>query len=275
MPFQSRYKLFLLICLLVSTLLACNVLPNITIKGTPIVSSSTPLDQDTPSLNQWTQLTPGIEVRSEKWTNPANDSDTVVITRLDLHKVHLKIGYNSSRPLTMNEWQKQTDAHVIINGGYFDAHNQPTGLLITNGQAVGASYNGFGGMLAVDGQGNVSLRSLSQQPYHASTDQFQQATQSSPMLMIDGKRTQFSANAVNQRRSIVATDKQGRLLLIVSPGAAFTLDELADLLVSSDLSIKDALNLDGGASTGLYVNAGNQKVTIDAVTPLPIVILVK
>jgi hypothetical protein len=70
-------------------------------------------------------------------------------------------------------------------------------------------------------------------------------------------------------------DKQGRLLLIVSPLAAFTLDELADLLVSSDLSIDTALNLDGGSSTGLYLNAGKQHVTIDSLAALPLVIVLK
>ncbi len=95
------------------------------------------------------------------------------------------------------------------------------------------------------------------------------------MLVIGGKRTQFQADAGGRRRSIVAVDRQGHLLLIACPDMAFSLDEVADLLVSSDLSIVDALNLDGGASTGLYVNAGNQHVAIDSGTQLPIVIIVQ
>jgi len=70
-------------------------------------------------------------------------------------------------------------------------------------------------------------------------------------------------------------DKQGRLLFIASPSAAFSLGELEDLLVGSDLSIDRALNLDGGASTGLYLNTKNQQVTIDAFTNLPLVVIVK
>jgi exopolysaccharide biosynthesis protein len=50
---------------------------------------------------------------------------------------------------------------------------------------------------------------------------------------------------------------------------------MADLLASSDLSIQTALNLDGGASTGMYLHTGNQNVTIDSVTTLPIVIIIK
>jgi exopolysaccharide biosynthesis protein len=277
MPVRNKLKLLLILCLLINLLLACDGLPKLSYNGTPVaVSIVTPqVGLNTPSLDKWTQAAPGIELRSEKWSTSADDTDIVVITRLDPHKVHIAIGYNASQPLTMNEWMRETGARAIINGGYFDENNQPTGLLITNGQVVGSSYKGFGGMLAVDKKGNVSLRSLSEQPYNPDTDQLQQATQSSPMLLINGKRTHFSANSTSQRRSVVAMDTQGRLLLIVSPGQAFTLDQMANLLASSDLSLKDALNLDGGTSTGLYVNAGNQRVSIDPLTPLPIVIIAR
>jgi uncharacterized protein YigE (DUF2233 family) len=128
-------------------------------------------------------------------------------------------------------------------------------------------------MLSVDTQGNVQLRSLRDQPYDSS-EQLQQATQSSPMLVINGQRTQFTADAELQRRSVVATDKQGYLLLIASPAQEFTLDDMATLLANSDLSIQNALNLDGGASTGLYVT-GKQPVSIDPLLEIPIVIEVK
>ena len=130
-------------------------------------------------------------------------------------------------------------------------------------------------MLSVDNQGHIDLRSLSERPYDPNNEQLQQATQSSPMLILHGKTTQFNANAAGSRRSIAAIDKQGRLLFIASPGTAFSLGELEDLLVGSDLSIDRALNLDGGASTGLYVNAGSQQVAIDSITDLPLVIVVK
>ena len=64
-------------------------------------------------------------------------------------------------------------------------------------------------------------------------------------------------------------------MFIASPSAAFSLGELEDLLVGSDLSIDRALNLDGGASTGLYVNTPGQQVAIDALSNLPLVVIVK
>ncbi len=280
MPLKNLYKICLLLCLLASSLLACDVLPTVTYNGTPVISSATASTSGTGSasttvLNTWIQAVPGVDLRYEDWKSPGVDEDTVVIVRFNLSHVHISVGYQPTKPMGISEWMKQERALAVINGGYFDQQNQTEGLVVSNGEAFGTTYTGFGGMLSVDAQGNVSLRSLSDQPYDPNNEQLQQATQSSPMLIVNGKRTQFSADAASSRRSVVAIDKQGRLLLITSSAQAFTLDELADLLASSDLSIKTALNLDGGASTGLYVNARNQHVAIDSFVGLPIVIVVK
>ncbi len=273
MPAKHVRTFCLLLCLLVSSLLACSVLPDVTNNGTPVVSSSPGISPNAPALKVWYPSAPGVDVRYEDWKTPAQHEDTVTIVRLNLQKVHISVGYQPDTPLSMNAWMRKTGAVAMINGGYFDATNKPEGLLVADGQASGTSYVGFGGMLSVDTQGNVKLRSLRDQPYD-SGEQLQQATQSSPMLMINGQRTQFTANSEFQRRSVVATDKQGNLLLIVSPAQEFTLDEMADLLTNSDLSILNALNLDGGSSTGLYVT-GKQAVSIDPLLQIPIVIEVK
>lgn len=244
--------------------------------GTATATAVPETPSGSPRFNTWETVGPGIQTRYEDWKS-SNNEDRVTIVRFDLHHIRLTIGYQPTQPLTMSAWMQQEQATALINGGYFDNRNRATGLIVSNGQVSGASYSGYGGMLYVDAQGKIGLRSLRQQPYDPSSEQLSEATQSSPMLMIDGQRTQFQANASESRRTVVAMDKQGNLLFIVSPGQAFSLDELADLLSTSDLSLKTALNLDGGASTGLYVKAtqAQNNVTIDSVTTLPIVIAVK
>ena len=271
MPFKKLLTLFLLLPLLFCVLAGCDL--TINVPSSPS-SGSSANSSGTPALNTWIQAAPGVEIRYEDWKSPGDNEDTVTIVRFDVSRIRLSVAYLPTDPLTMSNWMKKDQATAIINGGYFDDQNNAEGLVIANGQASGTSYSGFGGMLSVNSEGQIRLRSLSEAPYDPG-EQLEQATQSSPLLMLHGKRTQFSADAASSRRSVVAIDKQGRLLFIASPGMAFSLDELADLLVSSDLSIDTALNLDGGASTGLYVNAGSQHVSIDAVTPLPIVIVVK
>jgi uncharacterized protein YigE (DUF2233 family) len=272
MPIKHPYiKLCILVCLVLIPLIACD-LPSITVNGTPVTSSA---QATATALNVWNNAEPGVQVRYEDWKSPDGDDDIVTIVRFDLNHITLSVGYQPNQPMLLSSWMKQEKATAVINGGYFDSSDNATALVVSNGQSYGQSYQGFGGMLSVNAQGTISLRSLSQQPYDPNSEQLKQATQSSPMLVLNGKRTQFQADASMTPRSVVATDKQGRLLFIVSPGQVFSLDELADQLVSSDLSIYNALNLDGGASTGLYVNAGKQHVSLDSASMLPIVIIVR
>jgi uncharacterized protein YigE (DUF2233 family) len=73
----------------------------------------------------------------------------------------------------------------------------------------------------------------------------------------------------------VALDRAGRLLLIVSPTGAFTLRGFADWLRASDLDIDSALNLDGGSTTGLFLQSGELSEQVDSFGPLPLVLLVE
>ncbi|MFL5625961.1 MAG: phosphodiester glycosidase family protein [Ktedonobacteraceae bacterium] len=270
--------MFLLLSLLICSLVSCDI-PTVSIRNEPTITTTntTPGDQgqNTPQLNTWYPGARGVELRYEDWKSPASNEDTVTIVRFDLHHVKLSVAYQPDQPLSITDWEQQEHATAIINGGYFDDQNRATALVISNGQRFGTSYDGFGGMLAVDSRGNISLRSLQQHPYDPGNEQLRQATQSSPMLILNGKATQFNSDARSSRRSIAAIDKQGRLLFIVSPNAVFSLGELEDLLAASDLSIDRAVNLDGGASTALYVNSGNQKVEVDSITSLPLVIIVQ
>lgn len=268
---RSFKRLCLLYCLFVLPLLTgCEILPSLSLglgTSTPVPSTNT--------VDTWNKGITGVETRQEVWQNSDGSiSDTVTIVRFDLHYVKLNVAYQPDQPLSMQEWMQQEKPLALINGGYFDGQGRATALVIADGQVSGTSYEGFGGMLNVNAAGQVQLRSLIQQPYDAS-EHLTQATQSSPMLMLNGKRTEFNANDKASPRSVVALDKKGRLLFIVSPGLAFTLDEMADLLEKSDLGLVTALNLDGGSSTGLYVHAGDQRVELDSYVNLPLVIAVK
>jgi uncharacterized protein YigE (DUF2233 family) len=251
------------------SLVGCDILPGVSVSITPAPSIG-----NGSQLNVWNRVAPGVEIRNEDWKDAAGDDDTVTIVRFDTRKIKVSVGYQPGQPMSISDWTQQEHPLALINGGFFDQQFNATALVVSNGKVSGQSYTGFGGMLSVDSRGALSLRSLNQQPYNPNAEQLEQATQSAPMLMLSGKRTQFDADASQTRRSVVAMDKQGRLLFIVSQNPIFSLDELADELVSSDLSIETALNLDGGSSTGLYVG-GSSPVSIDSLGKLPIVIVVK
>src|SRR6184192_955699 len=175
MHLKHALKLYLLLCLLLFSLVACNLVPTTSTSGTPgntsTATTTQPSDQGTPQLNTWYRGAPGVEVRYEDWKSPGNNEDTVTIVRFDLRYIKLNVAYQPDHPLLASEWMQQEHATAIINGGYFDDQNNATALVVANGQAFGTSYDGFGGMLSVDGQGQISLRSLQGQPYDPNNEQ--------------------------------------------------------------------------------------------------------
>jgi uncharacterized protein YigE (DUF2233 family) len=214
----------------------------------------------------------GLELRRLRRSSAAGSLDLSIV-RLDPAQVRFQVGYEPDPPLALPAWQSLSGAQAIINGGFFDEQYRSTALLISDGRPVGESYVGRGGMFAVDTNGAVSLRYLAEQPYDPN-ESLVEAIQGWPMLIRDGTPIYGFEDGKRARRSVIALDQAGRVLLLASATSSFTLAELAAWLAESDLDIDAALNLDGGSSTGLMVRAGDLRERIDAFVPLPIVLMV-
>jgi exopolysaccharide biosynthesis protein len=79
-------------------------------------------------------------------------------------------------------------------------------------------------------------------------------------------------NHASARRTVMAQDRDGRILFMVAPQGYFTLHQLSVYLTESDLNLDIAVNLDGGGSTGILV--ANPRELIAPTRPIPFVILV-
>jgi len=222
----------------------------------------------------WVAGRPGLEVRHLRLVlAPDQPAATLVIVRIDPATIRLRVAYAPEQPRGLRSWFEQQRPLLAINGSFFNPEYRSTALLISDGAVSGDSYEGFGGMLAVAADGGITLRSLRDQPYNP-TEPLAQALQSFPMLVFPGGASaNIEDNGQQARRSVIAIDRAGRLLLIVGPTNDFTLRALAEWLSQSDLEIDRALNLDGGSSTGLFLKDGALEEAIDSFGPLPIVLL--
>jgi len=240
---------------------------------TPIPSPSSTI-QATPDTG-WSLLRPGLERRSIRIYNSQNQlAETIYIWRLDQKYFRLDVAFDE-KGKSLESWQKQTNASLVMNGGYFRTENEkylPNGLMIIHGKASGKSYQGYGGMLAID-EYRAELRWLVERPY-LSQGRLQAALQSFPILVKPGGQLGFGAEREDHkqaRRTVIGQDRDGRLLFIVAPQGYFTLHQLSVYLTESDLDLDTALNLDGGGSTGILV--ANPRELIPSKTLLPFVIL--
>lgn len=271
--------LFLFVVLLgacVSSIYFINHEPRVAPTAIPTRNLSNCRAVDAATDTAWSPVQAGLERRAVQICNDQNQRvETVHIWRLDQRYFRLDVAYDST-PKTLETWQSETNAIMVVNGGYYSIENEryfPDGLTIMNGQASGQSFSGFGAMLAIKDSG-AELRWLVEKPYDA-YESLHAALQSFPILVQPGGLLGFGAerdNNVSARRTVIGQDRDGRILFILAPEGYFTLHQLSVFLTESDLNLDIAVNLDGGGSTGIMV--ANPPETIPSDRPLPFVILV-
>ena len=241
---------------------------------TPVPSLSGTLEPERDT--GWSSLQPGLERRVIPIYNEQNQHvESVYIWRFDQNCFRMDVAFDES-PKSLQTWQKETNASLVMNGGYFSIEDEryfPDGLTIVNGETSGQSFEGFGGMLAIN-HSRAELRWLVQSPFNPH-ESLQAALQSFPILVRPGGEIGFPAEREDNaraRRTVIGQDKQGRILFIVAPEGYFTLHQLSVYLTESDLKLDIAINLDGGGSTGIVVANPSEIIPSDRL--LPFVILV-
>ena len=243
----------------------------------PLVATTVP--QTAPSAaaaqrEDWQSVDAGMDLRTMRLA-AGNSTGFITVVRLDPKAYKISVKYDVDNPGRVREWFDALRPLAVINGGYFDENGRPTALVIFDGIRRGESYTGFGGMIVINSQGEFELRSLRQQPFDPN-EELQQAMQSSPMLIQPGGVvSDFEADQDRSRRTVIARDTQGRILLIASYTLTFTLSEFAQALKDSDLELDAALNMDGGRSMGLFVRTEGASVALDSVEKVPLVLVVE
>ncbi len=224
----------------------------------------------------WQTLGRGVELRQ---VDVATGSvvERVAIVRLSPENLRFRVLYAPGHPRPVSAWADEFHPLLVVNGGYFDPEGHATALLVSGGQRAGFPLGDFAGMFAVTADGQVGVRWLREQPYDPA-EELVEAVQSFPVLVKPGGVMGFPAAADEgrpARRTVVAQDGAGRILFVVAPRGYLGLHEMAVFLADSDLGIEIALNLDGGGSTGLWLNPEAGGVEIDSITPVPSVIAVE
>lgn len=277
---SNKRALWGLVCLVGSFSFACRaasaitpptIAPAQTAAATAILQeAATP---SPPADSGWQVVHPGLEQRIIRlFAESGRQREQITVFRLDPTLYDFQVAYRPGEPQTLTAWQAETDALLVVNGGFFTEQFFATGLTVIEGQVRGSSYGDFAGMFAVTDQG-PSVRWLGSRPYNAN-EPLRFGLQSFPMLVKPGGIVGYErADNDQARRTVIAQDGDGRILILVAPWGSFTLQGLSQWLVQSDLNLDVALNLDGGTSTGLLLT--QPELEIPSFVTLPIVITVQ
>jgi exopolysaccharide biosynthesis protein len=230
----------------------------------------------TESSTTWELLKPGMERRI--YYPDEGGGVALMVLRLDPALFDFRVHYQPGARLSTSEWLVSTPGTVaFINANFFNSEQMVVdGLLVSDGQRFGSSYQGFGGRFVVEA-GVPRVIVNAEQSYRG--ERLEQAVEGSPVLVIDGQpnaETYLWWRDSPARRSIVAEDSAGRILLMATAYGGMRLEPLSEFLAGSDLEITNAVNLDGGVSTLLYMqpDAGVSPYLIRAVEPVPAILAV-
>ncbi len=217
----------------------------------------------------WTQLSAGIALRTLSM-NTSGGVITVVAARVDPTRAVFSIYYTPGQLHTLSEWRAALpSAALLVNGNYYDTQRKALGLVVSNANSYGGfSTRSDAGLFQVV-NGVPRVRSLWLEPYNAN-ERFEQAAQGFPILTARGQAAPINADLDQgaSRRTVVAIDRAGRILFIITPLGGCKLAEMANWLPNSGLDIDTALNLDGGGSTQMFVGAQ----TFAGIASLPLMI---
>lgn len=241
---------------------------NLTTLPTLVPQTATPVSTPTPApAAGWSWATTGVETRT---LTPAglNVFSQVIIYRFDPAQITFK-AHRGGIPMRSAEWRTALpNALGFVNANFFTPENVPIGLVVSDGAASGATLVNRGGMFQVSG-GIARVRSLIEEPYYG--ESLEQAAQAFPMLVVNHVPVyQQPAADRTSRRTVVAQDGAGRIIILVTPLLGMTLNEMAAFLSSDpDLDVVNALNLDGGGSTMLSAPQGVELPSFD---PVPVIL---
>jgi hypothetical protein len=150
-----------------------------------------------------------------------------------------------------------------VNGGFFHPDRQPAGLMISGGSRINRLETAklLSGVIYSDHRGiHLVRRGRFQDHPHIAA-----LLQAGPYLVEDGRSVRGLSAADPRRRTFVATDWRGQWV-IGATLSSLTLAELGAILVSPDAltpwRIDRALNLDGGSSTGFFIDLGNARAPV-------------
>lgn len=208
-------------------------------------------------------LHPGLEfatVRGEPFCK--RGSAEIAVLRVDPARLRFRVHHYTNEPeeapLDPFEWQRRTGALAVFNAGQYYPDFSYMGLLVSDGEIVsGRLHPGYKAALVasmVQGQPRARVLDLEREPLDERKPGWREVAQSFMLFDRDGRLRARKSNLI-AKRTVVADDRDGRILVITTEGG-YTLHELAQLLQRLPLDIGQAMSMDGGGEAELCVSAG-------------------
>jgi len=236
-------------------------------------------DVATAAPTHWRSLARGFEYAQLRFPEFSGEGRLHAF-RIDLHRYHMRLAFAKDikkAQLGKNVVHKLALAYkapLAVNGGFFAPRMQPLGLRISEGELWSPMKRVKWWSVFFIRKGHAHIQHY--RAFRLRKD-IQFAVQAGPRLIVGGHIPKLKPGF--DQRTALGITRKGRVILLVTEELELSTTQLARIMRRSTaqggLGCIDALNLDGGSSTQLYVSAGSFKLEIpgfmvaDAVLVLP------
>jgi exopolysaccharide biosynthesis protein len=216
------------------------------------------------------KIAPGVRLKTH-WFNKQNlfeANQNISILEIKPNKnLMLDLGYDARTNTITSEFGRTTNSIAALNGTFFDiANGGSVDYIKSDGVVINENRLGKTGERAghqksalVFNKGKLSIAKFSGDSDWERSLQGEDIMVSGPLLIHNKLEEDLDSNAFNKTRhprTAVALTKNKRVLLITVDGrhensAGMSLFELTQLM--RWLKARDAINLDGGGSTALWI----------------------
>lgn len=240
-----------------------------TIDVSPLANRNVPTVSTAILYPEWTTITAGAEIKQILITvNSARELFTIVRFSPSQHPMNIAV--DRTHPKTITQWQETLNAAVVINGNYFDEKYAPTTRVVVKGETEGPYLSGNTGMVYTE---NSDARQwVITKANKTDLNAAWLGIQSYPLLVNDSAVSFTTGSDDVAQRTIIAQDNQGKMYYITTEYGVLSLNQLANILATQlDLTLTQALNLDGGTSTGVAIHTTTVTYNEDS-APVPVVL---
>lgn len=219
-----------------------------------------------PSPIAWSPMAPG----AARATVTSDSAVAVQLFRFDLQRFSAEVVVGDGVPprrQTASDLVQQRRAVAAVNGGFFDEHLAPLGLrIVAMKTRVPLRPKADWGVLVLSASQAHIVHTREFQPRPDITG----AIQVGPRIVVDGAPLKLRPQSA--RRTVVALDRDGRMLTLVLVAEAIEANELGALLAG--LGFDAAMMLDGGPSTQFAVDLNTTRVDIPGGYPVPDLLII-
>lgn len=198
-----------------------------------------------------------------KGLHTANLGDVQII-KIDPQRYRLSIATAPELNQTMataQEFAQKTGAILAINGGFFSPEQKSIGLLLRDGKKLNPIHNTH--WWAIFYLSDYKAGIVPPEIFH-NDPKMEIAIQVGPRLVVQGLIPKLKPSEA--RRSGIGIQADGNIIIAVTKESRLAIQEFAKFF--QQLDCPDALNLDGGSSTQLYLNWKGFKLDIPGLTPV-------